>query len=283
MVWTGYSLQVRANNTDLRSRLATPVFQNIALVMAVFLAFYVLLQVLTIFLKLMPEPIGSRAELFSSAARVTLLLTMWSSVIGLGLGVLVGLSKLSRLPVVRLPATFYVWLIRGTPLLVQVLFVFLALPEIIKSVFVPFKILSPDWSGLPDFWSGVLALAVNIGAYNAEIVRGAVLAIPNGQREAAHSLGLTRLHTMTDIILPQAFKIALPPLVNNLVGLLKDSSQVSVIGVLELLQQTQRVGSETFLPVPVLTTAAGIYLVMTTVITFFTNILERRFEQSGKR
>jgi polar amino acid transport system permease protein len=263
--------------------LATPVFQNMALVVGVFLAFYVLLQLLTLFLKLMPEPIGSRAELFSSAARVTLLLTLWSSVFGLLLGVLVGLSKLSKLAIVRLSATFYVWLIRGTPLLVQVLFVFLALPEIIKSLLVPLGILSSDWSGFPDFWTGVMALAVNIGAYNAEIVRGAVLAIPNGQREAAHSLGLTRLHTMTDIILPQAFKIALPPLVNNLVGLLKDSSQVSVIGVLELLQQTQRVGSETFLPVPVLTTAAGVYLVMTTVITFFTNILERRFEQSGKR
>jgi polar amino acid transport system permease protein len=252
-------------------------------VLSVFLAFYLLLQVLTIFLKLMPEPIGSRAELFSSAARVTLLLTLWSSVFGLLLGVLIGLAKLSKLAVVRLPATFYVWLIRGTPLLVQVLFVFLALPEIIKSVLVPLGILSRDWSGFPDFWTGIMALAVNIGAYNAEIVRGAVLAIPNGQREAAHSLGLTRLHTMTDIILPQAFKIALPPLVNNLVGLLKDSSQVSVIGVLELLQQTQRVGSETFLPVPVLTTAAGVYLVMTTVITFFTNILERRFDQTSKR
>jgi polar amino acid transport system permease protein len=283
MVWSGHSLQVKLQNNDLRSRLATPFVQNISMVFAVLLAFYVFLQLLTVFLKILPEPIGSRAELFSTAAQVTLLLTLWSSIFGLLIGVLVGLAKLSRLWFMRYPAAFYVWLIRGTPLLVQVLFVFLALPEIIKTVFVPLHLLGQDWSGFPDFWTGVLALSVNIGAYNAEIVRGAVLAIPHGQREAAHSLGLTSLHTMSDVILPQAFKIALPPLVNNLVGLLKDSSQVSVIGVLELLLQTQRVGSETFLPVPVLSTAAGVYLVMTSVMTFFTNILERRFHESGKR
>ncbi len=276
-------MQVKHQNQIFRSRLATPFVQNILMVVAVLAAFYVLLQILTVFLKQMPEPIGSRAELFSAAARVTLLLTLWSGIFGLVIGVLVGLGKLSKTPFVRYPATFYVWLIRGTPLLVQVLFVFLALPEIIKSVLVPLRLLSTDWSGFPDFWTGVLALSINIGAYNAEIIRGAVLAIPYGQREAAHSLGLSPLHTMTDIILPQAFKIALPPLVNNLVGLLKDSSQVSVIGVLELLLQTQRVGSETFLPVPVLSTAAGVYLVMTTVMTFFTNMLERRFQESGKR
>jgi polar amino acid transport system permease protein len=88
---------------------------------------------------------------------------------------------------------------------------------------------------------------------------------------------------MTDVILPQAFKIALPPLVNNLIGLLKDSSQVSVIGVLELLLQTQRISSETFLPVPVLSTVAGVYLAMTTVMTVFTNALERRFARSSQR
>lgn len=273
---------MRPKTGALGGRLSAPFF-NIGMVVLAALAFYVMLQAITLFLKFMPEPIGSRAELVGSAARVTLLLTVWSAGFGLLIGVFVGLGKLSRSPFVRLPATFYVWVIRGTPLLVQVLFVYLAFPEITKTALVPLGLLSPDWSGFPDFWSGVLALAVNIGAYNAEIMRGAVLTVPRGQTEAARSLGLSGAQTMTAVILPQAFRIALPPLVNNLVGLLKDSSQVSVIGVLELLLQTQRISSETFLPVPVLSTAAGVYLAMTTVMTFFTNILERRFNQSGRR
>lgn len=276
-------MQVSPKPGAFGGRLSAPFLQNLGMVALAALAFYVLLQLITVFLKLMPEPIGSRAELVASAARVTLLLTVWSASFGLLIGVGVGLGKLSRSPLVRLPATFYVWVIRGTPLLVQVLFVYLAFPEITKSALVPLGLLSPDWSGFPDFWSGVLALAVNIGAYNAEIMRGAVLAIPRGQTEAARSLGLSGAQTMTGVILPQAFRIALPPLVNNLVGLLKDSSQVSVIGVLELLLQTQRISSETFLPVPVLSTAAGVYLALTTVMTFFTNILERRFNESGRR
>jgi polar amino acid transport system permease protein len=260
-----------------------PLLQNAIALVVIAFALYLLLQAIAVFLRFMPEPIGSRADLFASAALVTLWLTVWSSAFGLLLGVLAGLGKLSRYAVLRLPATFYIWLIRGTPLLVQVLFVYLALPEIVKSIFVPPGLLSADWPGIPEFWSGVLALSVNIGAYNAEVVRGAVLAVPSGQTEAARSIGLSGAQTMTNVILPQAFKIALPPLVNNLIGLLKDSSQVSVIGVLELLLQTQRISSETFLPVPVLTTVAGVYLAMTTVMTLFTNQLEQHFAQSSKR
>lgn len=263
--------------------LKIPALRGIAGVALIGLTFYAMLQAISFCLKFLPEPIGSRASLFGDAAGVTLLLTLWSAAFGLLIGVLVGLAKLSRSPLIRLPAAFYVWVLRGTPLLVQVLFVYLALPELLKAAFVPIGWLSQDWSGIPDFWSGVLALSLNVGAYNAEIVRGAVLSIPNGQSEAARSLGLGSSQTMLEIILPQSLRVALPPLVNNLVSLLKDSSQVSVIGVLELLLQTQRVSSETFLPLPILSTAAGIYLTMTTVMTLFTNALEQRFQATGRR
>ncbi|HWG84700.1 MAG TPA: amino acid ABC transporter permease [Deinococcales bacterium] len=240
---------------------------TLALLAAFFLFFIVLAQVLS----LAPEPIGPRAADFAEGARTTLLLTLASGAAGMVLGVLAGLARLSRSPFLRAPAGLYVWVIRGTPLIVQILFVFLALPVI-------FPILR-----LSDFQSAVIALAFNVGAYNAEVVRAGVLSVPRGQSEAARSLGLSGFQTMRSIILPQAFRVAVPPLVNNLVALLKDTSLTTVIGLLELTQVAYRLQSETFQPVPVLITSASIYLALTTVMTFFTDALERRMAASGKR
>ena len=134
-----------------------------------------------------------------------------SGLAGLVLGVL---GWLSRIPPLRWIASFYIWVIRGTPLLVQVLFVFLALPDLMP------------WLKLDDFTSACVALAFNAGAYNAESIRAGLLAVPRGQTEAARSLGLSNWYTFRDVVFPQAFKIALPPLVNNFIALLKDSSLV---------------------------------------------------------
>jgi len=131
---------------------------------------------------------------------------------------------------------------------------------------------------LNEFWSAVIALSLNVGAYNAEVIRAGILAVPRGQTEAARSLGLSGAQTMTTVILPQALRIVVPPLVNNLVALLKDSSLASSIALLELTLAGQRVSSESFLPIPVLTTVAGVYLALTTVMTFFTDQLERRLK-----
>jgi polar amino acid transport system permease protein len=161
--------------------------------------------------------------------------------------------------------------IRGTPLLVQVLFVFLALPLI-----VPFQ--------LSDFASAAMALAVNVGAYNAEAIRAGLQAVPKGQSEAARSLGLSPVQTFRFIVFPQAFKISLPPLVNNIVALLKDSSLAYVIGVVELSNVGNRVQAATFQPVPVFITTAMIYLVLTTVLTQISGAIEARLdlEQAGR-
>ena len=133
--------------------------------------------------------------------------------------------------------TLYVWAVRGTPLLVQVLFVYFALPRIVPGL------------QLSDFGSAAVALAVNVGAYNAEAIRAGIIAIPKGQTEAARSLGLSPLQTFRDVVFPQAFKIALPPLVNNVVALLKDSSLAYVIGVVELSNVGNRLQAATFEPV----------------------------------
>ena len=237
-------------------------------------AFYLLFLLITVVLRLIPEPIGSRADLFVEGARTTLYLTVISGVIGLAVGLLSGLMRTSASGWVRAPAGVFIWLVRGTPLLVQILFVYNALPPILRAIGINLQ--------LNEFWSAVVALSLNVGAYNAEVIRAGIQAIPRGQGEASRSLGLSGAQTMTSIVLPQALRVVVPPLVNNLVALLKDSSLASAIALVELTLAGQRVSSETFQPIPVLTTIAGVYLALTTVLTLFTDQLERRIKIAGR-
>ncbi len=220
------------------------------------------------FLAYLPEPIGSRAALLNEGAQTPLLLTLCSGTLGLIVGVILGLAKISKFKPVRFPAEFVIWVIRGTPLLIQILFVYFALPAIMP------------WLKLNEFSAGMLALAFNVGAYNAEVIRAGIEAVPKGQVEASQALGLSKRLTMSYIVLPQAIKIVIPPLVNNIVALLKDSSLVSSIGLLELALAGNRISSETFLPVPVLSTVAAIYLILTTMLTFATGSLEKMLKRS---
>ena len=217
-----------------------------------------------------PEPIGNNAQLFAEGTRVTVQLTIVSGVIGVILGVLAALGKVSRFAPLRWIAGFYVWVMRGTPLLVQVLFVYFALPEI-----------HPLFR-MDEFTAACVALALNVGAYNAEAIRSGLLAVPKGQIEAARSLGLNRWYTFVDVTFPQAFKIALPPLVNNVVALLKDSSLAFTIGVVELTNAGSQVKSTSFQAVPVFIATAIIYLVLTTVMTQISDAIERRYDVEGK-
>jgi polar amino acid transport system permease protein len=225
------------------------------------------LYLLPSFLQFMPEPIGPAAEQFGRGARTTVQLTLVSGSLGLLIGVLIALARLSRLRLFRLPATGLLWVIRGTPLLVQLLFVYFALPNIVPGL------------RLSDFWSSIAALSINVGAYNSEIIRAGIQAVPPGQREAANALGLRPLYVMVLIVLPQAFRICLPPLVNNIVSLLKDSSLAYVIGVVELSLVGSRVQSESFRPIPVFVTVASIYLALTTFLTIFSHAMEQRMSR----
>jgi len=227
---------------------------------------FAFLWLMAIPLSWMPEPIGSNAEQFAEGAKTTIMLTVVSGVMGIVFGMLAALAKLSRVIPLRLAADFYVWVIRGTPLLVQVLFVFLALPALVPGL------------QLSDFNSAVVALAFNVGAYNAEAIRAGILAVHKGQTEAARSLGLTPFMTFRDVIFPQAFRISLPPLVNNIVSLLKDSSLAYVIGVVELSNIGNRIQSATFQPIPVFITTATIYLLLTTVLTQISGAIERQLD-----
>lgn len=220
---------------------------------------------LSAILSWMPDPIGPAAEQFAKGTLLTVQLTIVSGLIGILIGLCAALGKLSRFPPVRWFVGFYIWVIRGTPLLVQISFVFFAVPELL-----PIQ--------LSDFNSGIAALAINVGAYNAEAIRAGILAIHKGQTEAARSLGLGSFQTFLYIVFPQSFRVALPSLVNNFVSLLKDTSLVTLIGVVELMTATNRVKAETYQPVPSLITAAIIYLALTTILTQVSNALERQMD-----
>jgi polar amino acid transport system permease protein len=234
------------------------------------LGMLLLLWLVAIPLSWAPEPIGNNAQFFAEGTRVTVQLTLVAGLAGIVIGVLAALGKTSNWRVLRAVAGAYIWIIRGTPLLVQVLFVFFALPVMIPAL------------QLDDFASACLALSFNVGAYNAEAIRAGLLAVPKGQVEAARSLGLSPWFTFIDVTFPQAFKISLPPLVNNIVALLKDSSLAYAIGVVELTNVGNRIQAATFEPVPILATTATIYLLLTTVMTRFSDAVEHRYDIKGK-
>jgi polar amino acid transport system permease protein len=234
-------------------------------------ALFLVLWILPVPLAAMPEPIGPAAVQFGNGARMTVLLTVTSGSLGLLAGVVVALMRLSGNRALQHIAGFYLWIIRGTPLLVQILFVYFALPALLPGL------------ELSDFWSAVLALSLNVGAYNSEVIRAGLLGVPKGQREAAQALGLSPIYALVLVILPQAIRLCLPPLVNNMVSLLKDSSLAYVIGVVELSLVGNRVQAESFRPVPVFMAVAGIYLTLTTLLTAFSHALEQRLARSTIR
>lgn len=219
-----------------------------------------------------PAPIGPAAKEFAEGARVTVQLTLISGLAGIVIGVLAGLGKLSRFRLIRWVCDFYVWLIRGTPLLLQILFVWLASPQLL-----------PDSMQPSDFACAAIALAINIGAYNTECVRAGILAVPHGQIEAARALGLTPYQTFMDITLPQSMRVALPALANNLASLVKDSSLAYAISVAELTVIGYRVQAASYQPIPVFLTTAAIYLILTTAFTSLTAAMEAQLDVGRKR
>ncbi len=200
------------------------------------------------------------------------LLTLEISILSLILGLVAGLSaallKLGNNFLLRNLAAFYIWLIRSTPLLVQLFIIYFGLPQ-----------LGID---LGPFMSGVLGLGLNVGAYNAETIRGGIQSIDRGQQEAARSLGMSGALTMRRIILPQALRIIVPPLGNNFIILIKDTSLVSTITLVELTLTAQRFIGSTYKPFEMYVMAAFLYAVLTTTASVLLGKLEARTNK-GRR
>jgi polar amino acid transport system permease protein len=218
---------------------------------------------------------------------VTLELTATSMAIGIVLGVLLAVMRLSPNPVVSGAAWFYIWIFRGTPVLVQILLwynVAALYPRF--SLGIPFGPTFAHFhaaSLITPFVAGMLALGLNEGAYMAEIVRAGIISVPEGQTEAAISLGMRRLQTMRRIVLPQAMRVIVPPTGNETISMLKTTSLVSVIAVSDLLYASQLIYSANYLTIQLLLVASIWYLIVTTVLTIGQYYLERHFGKGSSR
>ena len=196
-------------------------------------------------------------------AGVTIEITAFSVAIGFFIGLFVGIARISQFKILQIMAAVYADCIRGTPLLVQIFLIYFALPMAIGQRVEPFI-------------AAVAACGINSGAYVSEIFRAGIQAIDVGQMEAGRSLGLTWWQTMRFIILPQAFKNILPPLGNEFIAMLKDSSLVSVIGFEELTRRGQLIIAQTYGSFELWMTVAVLYLIMTMAISRIVAFLEKR-------
>jgi polar amino acid transport system permease protein len=194
---------------------------------------------------------------------VTLGMTVVTVIGGMLLGVLIAFMRMASNPVVNQLARFYLWVFRGTPLLIQLVIIYTGLPQLGIRL------------GVVE--SSLLALILNEAAYLAEIVRSGFLGVPAGQREAADSLGLPRWLVIWKVTFPQAFRLMIPPLGNSINGLLKSTSITSVISMEELLRRSQMVMQEKFEVLEVFAAAAVFYLLMTTAWGLVQVQLEKRF------
>ena len=196
-------------------------------------------------------------------ALITIEITLMAVGIGFFIGLFAGIARICRIKALRIIATIYADCIRGTPLLVQIFLIYFALPMLIHTQINPFV-------------AAVTACAINSGAYVSEIFRAGIQAIDQGQFEAGRSLGLSWWQTMYYIILPQAFHNILPPLGNEFITMLKDSSLVSVIGFEELTRRGQLIIAQTYASFEIWMTVAALYLIMTLAIAKFVSFMEHK-------
>lgn len=194
------------------------------------------------------------------------------------IGILVALAKRTNSKILNAITSFYVWVFRGTPMVVQIMISF-AWMHFNNAPIIGFGVLNLDFSRLLP---GIIIISLNSGAYISEIVRAGIEAVPKGQLEAAYSLGIRPVNAMRYVILPQALKNILPALGNEFITIIKDSSLLQTIGVMELWSGAQSVVTATYLPVTPLLFAAFYYLMVTTVLSFLLKQLEKRMGNGAR-
>jgi len=205
---------------------------------------------------------------------VTLRISSISILFGMVVGLFFCMMKMSRFPALRIISGAYIWVIRGTPMIVQAMFIFFGVNQLLFQV-AGFR--------LDAITSGILTITFNAGSYFAEIFRGGINAVPKGQTEAARSVGLSASKTMRKVVLPQAFRIALPSTVNQFIISIKDTSILTVIGVGEIVNRTQFYVGSTFLFFETWILAGAAYLVILSVLMIITDRMEAwlSYERKG--
>ncbi|HEM5423513.1 TPA: amino acid ABC transporter permease [Streptococcus suis] len=197
--------------------------------------------------------LDSFSQILVPGLLVTIPLTILSFAFGLLIAIGTALVQIAQIPILKQVARFYIWVVRGTPLLVQLYVIFFGLPSL--------------GIVLDAFPSAVLVFSVNTGAYAAETIRASIESVPKGQLEAGYSVGMSFAQTMRRIILPQAFRVAFPPLSNTLIGLVKDTSLAANITVLEMFMATQQIAARTYEPFALYCEVALVYLFFSTILT----------------
>jgi L-cystine transport system permease protein len=200
--------------------------------------------------------------LLKAGVLFTIPLSLITFALGLALAIITALVRLSSWRILKFIAGFYVWVIRGTPLLVQLFIIFYGLPSVGIT-------LSP-------YTSAIIGLSLSVGAYGSEIVRAAILSIQKGQWEAAFSLGMSRMQALRRIILPQAARVSVPPLGNSFISLVKDTSLVSIITFVEMFKTSQQFAALTYEPLLLYSEVAVIYLAFSSVLSVLQNYMEKR-------
>lgn len=206
--------------------------------------------------------ISSFTKILIPGIRVTIPLTLISFALSFVLGLILALFQVTNIKGLKQFSMFYIWIFRGTPLIVQLFIIFFGLPSI--------------GIVLEAFPSAILGFGLNLAAYNAEIFRSSIMAIPKGQTEAGYMVGLSYPQVMARIILPQSFPIAFPSLFNNLISLLKDTSLAASITVVELFTVTQQIAARTYEPFALYLEAAFIYLIFSTLLSWLQRYLEKK-------
>ncbi|MDD3246312.1 MAG: amino acid ABC transporter permease [Methanosarcina sp.] len=208
-------------------------------------------------------------------AVITIEVTTFAIFFGLILGTIAAFGKLSKRSVFKIPSTMYVDFIRGTPLFVQILLFYYGIPGLIIGI-------TGDPFRIDPIIAGIAVCSINSGAYNAEIVRAGIKSVDRGQMEAARSLGMTEGQAMREVIMPQAVRLIIPPLGNEFIALLKDSSLLAVISVHELSKNGMLYVSKTFAAFPTYISVALVYFALTMGISRVLNYIERRLGVSDR-
>ncbi|WP_027185009.1 amino acid ABC transporter permease [Desulfovibrio inopinatus] len=214
-----------------------------------------------------PDPYADLLMFLPDGILVTFKVTIYSMVLALCFGFIAGLGRISRNYWINLIASTYVEVVRGVPLLVQLFYLYYAMGQFLRV------------DGIP---AAVIAMSVCYGAYMAEIFRAGIKSINKGQTEAARSLGFNRTQTMMYVILPQAWRIILPPIGNEFIMLLKDSSLISILGIADLLRRGREFASTTFLYFDTYTMVALVYLLITLVLSKLVSTMEERLSRHVK-
>ncbi|MBR0414867.1 MAG: amino acid ABC transporter permease [Clostridia bacterium] len=205
---------------------------------------------------------------------VTVGIALISIFAGMVLGLISCLFGMSKIKVLKGISAVYIWIIRGTPMIVQAFLVFFAIPQLIQLVNPTFR--------LEAFTAGCITLSLNAGAYMSEIFRAGIQAIDKGQMEAARSLGLSKGQAMWKIILPQAFKISIPPMVNQFIITVKDTSILSVIGLAEIVNKAKQYVGKTYQFFATYILVAAFYLIVISILMVISKFVEKKFSYESE-